>query len=99
MKPDAPLQFFLKALGGPAMFQKQKLQPRPFPVFAQLFALAENLGDSLENRNHLVPLHKSVEPNRQMWIGRKAAADSQRKTNFGIFWRRIAVRPTSLISG
>src|SRR4029079_409118 len=84
MKPDAPLQFFLEGLDAPAMFQEQKLQPGPFPVFAQLLALAENFGDSLENRNHLVPLHKSIEPDRQMWIGRKAAADSQRKTNFGI---------------
>ena len=77
MKADAPLQFFLKALGCPTMFEKQKFEPRPLTVLAQLFAFAENFGDALENRDHLVPLHKSIEANREMRIGREAAADPQ----------------------
>ena len=99
MKSNTPFQFFLKALGCPAMFQEEKFEPGAFPVLAQLFALAKNLGNSLENWNHLVPVHKSVQPNREMRIGREPAADPQGKTNFRIFRRRIAVRPTSLISG
>ena len=84
MKADAPFQFFLKALGGPAMFEEQKLEPCAFPVLAQLFAFAENLGDALENRDHLVPLHESIEPNREMRISREAAADAQGETDFGV---------------
>src|SRR5450755_117711 len=87
MKADAPLQFFLKALSRPAMFEKQKLEPGPFPILAQLFALAKDLGDSLQDRKHLVALHKSVEPDRKMRICREAAANSQGETNFGIFAR------------
>src|ERR1700690_3812385 len=77
VKPDAPFEFFLKSLGGPAMFEEQKLEPGPFPVLAQLFTVAENLGDSLQDRKYLVALHKSIEPHRKMRIGREAATDPQ----------------------
>ena len=84
MKADAPLQFFLKAVRSPAMFEEQKLEPGALPVLAQHFALAENLGDALEDRDHLVTLHEGVEPDGQMRIGRQAAAHPQGETNFGI---------------
>ena len=69
-KADAPLQFFLKAFGRPAVFEEEKLQAGTFPVLAQLFAFAKNLGDSLQDRDHLVALYKSIQPDRQMRVGR-----------------------------
>ena len=84
MKADAPLQLFLKTLRRPAVLQEQELEPGAFPVLAQLFALTENLSNALQNRDHLVPLHKSIEPKREMRIGRKPAAHAQRETDFGI---------------
>ena len=92
MESNSPLQFFLKALGCPAVFQKQKFEPGPLAVLAQFSTLAENFGDALEHRNHLVPLHKSIEPHREMRISREPAADAQRETNFGISVERARDR-------
>ena len=99
MKTDPPLQLFLKALGRPAVFEEEKLEPGTFPVLTQLFAFAKNLGDSLQDRDHLMALYKSVQPDRQMGISRKSSADSQENLPESPLPRRIAVRPTSLISG
>ena len=94
------LQLFLKAFGSPAMLKEEEFQTGAFPVFAQLFALAKNFGDAFQNRDHLMPLHKSIQAKRQMRIGGEPAAHAQGEANLGILpSRRIAVRPTSLISG
>ncbi len=98
MKADAPFQLFLKTLGGPAVLQEQKLEPCPFPVLAEFFALTEDLSNALQNRNHLMTVHKSIQPKREVRISRKPAPDAQGETDF-LQSRRIAVRPTSLISG
>ena len=77
LKANASLQFLLKALGGPAVFQEQELEAGAFPVLAQLFALAENLCHSLQNRDHLMPVNESVQTNREMRIGGKTATHAQ----------------------
>ena len=60
MKADASLQLFLKTIGGPAVFQEQEFEPGAFPVLAQLFALPENLGNTLKHRNHLMRCTKAL---------------------------------------
>ena len=49
-KPDLPLQFREKRVGGPAMFQKKKFEASFFPALAQHFTGAENFGDSANHR-------------------------------------------------
>src|SRR5438270_10033900 len=41
--------------------------------------------------------HKSVQAKRQMWIGRKAAANTHRKTNFGICTRAANCGKSNII--
>jgi hypothetical protein len=73
MKSDSLLDFFLEVVGGPAIPQKQKLEPRPFAMLAQLARLAEQFGDTFDNGFNLVPANERVQAGREMRFGGESA--------------------------
>ena len=79
LESDSLLQFVLEAFCRPSMFQEQKLQSRPFAVFAKVVAVTENLCDALERRQRLVLLHERIQPDRQMRISGQASPDAERE--------------------
>ena len=66
LKSNPPLQFFQKTVGSPSMAQEEKLQPCALAMFAQHVGLAEQLGNALDHRQSLIPLHKCVQPLAQI---------------------------------
>src|SRR5262245_44079392 len=82
LETKTALDLFQKALRRPALLQEEKLQPRSLAVFAQAGRIVENPAHGLGHGNDLVPAHESVEPHRQVRIGRKPAAYPNREPHF-----------------
>src|SRR5579863_1038397 len=82
-KSDSLLEFFLEVISGPAMPQKQKLEPRPLAMLAQLARLAKKLSDAFDNRLDLVPANETIQTGREMRFGRESASYAQRETSLG----------------
>src|SRR5712692_9773728 len=78
------LQFVLETLGSPSMLQEEKLQPRPFAVLPQLVAVAENLGNSFEHGNRLVPAHEGIQAHGEVRISGESSTHPQGETDLGI---------------
>ena len=60
------LQFRQKALGGPALIQKQLLHAGAAAIFAQPLLVAEEFRHGARHLDHLFGQHKGVQANRQM---------------------------------
>ncbi len=82
LKSDSSLQFLLEVVRGPTMPQEEKFQSRALAVFPQLVGVAEQLGDSPDHRQNLVPAHKGIQRRAQVGLGGKSPTHSQPKANF-----------------
>src|ERR1700682_5580572 len=72
-KAQSILQRFEETFRGPAVLQKEKLEPRSLAILAQDVGFAEELGNSPNDRHDLVPLHEGIQANSEMRIGGKTA--------------------------
>src|SRR5580693_883150 len=80
-KPDPPFEFLLKVMRRPAVSQEKKFQPGPLAVLAQLVRVTEQLGNSPDHRQNLVPAHERIQRRTQVGLGRKPPAHAQGETN------------------
>lgn len=60
------------------MIEEEKLEPRLLAVLAEHVAVAEDLGDALDHREHLLRTHERVEAGGEVRLGREPAAHPQR---------------------
>ena len=70
-----------EALGGRAVVEEEELEPRLLAVLAQDVAVAEDLRDPLDHRQHLVRPDERVEPRGQVRPGGEAAAHPEREAD------------------
>src|ERR1051326_8325982 len=78
---ELALDFPQERFGGPAVLEKQILQPGALAIFPQQVGIAEEFAHGLGNRNDLLPSHKRIKPHRQMRLGGEPTANADRKTN------------------
>src|SRR6202453_3280088 len=82
VKSNSAFQFFEECFRGPSVAQEQELQTRTLAMFAQHIRVAEQLGNSTDHGQHLVPTNKCVEACAQVRFRREPTGNSQRKTDF-----------------
>src|ERR1700722_8286000 len=83
-KADALLQFRKKRVGGATMFEEEEFEASLFPALPQNFAGAKYFGDAANDWDDLFWFDKSIECDRQVRIGGKAATDAQCEANLGL---------------
>ena len=83
LESDAVLQFGKKAVGGPSVAQEEKFQPSALAMFAQHVGVAEQLGNSFDHRQNLVPADERIQPCSEIRFGRESACDSQGEADLG----------------
>ena len=76
---EPALQLGEEPLARPAVAQEEELQPSLLAALAELVAVAEQLGDRLDHREHLVRPHEGVQPRAEARIGGETAAHAQRE--------------------
>src|SRR5208282_5690913 len=79
-KTNLALQLFEESFRGPTLLQKQKFEPRFFPALPQRLARSKDFRDAARYGHNLFPLDKRVQPQGNMRICRKPAANPQRKS-------------------
>jgi len=76
---EPTLELGLEALDRPAVAQEQELQARLLPILAEHAAVAEDLGDPADHRQHLVPADERVEAEGEVGVRRQPAAHADRE--------------------
>src|SRR5579872_280248 len=84
LEADAILQFGLKALSGPSVTEEEKLEAGTLAMFAQNIGVAEEFGNSFDDRNNLIPSDKRIQSRAKIRLGRETAGNSQRESDLGL---------------
>ncbi len=63
------------------MGEEEELEPRLLTVLTQHVAISEDLRDSLDDGEDLVPVDEGVQPHGQVRVGRESAADAHREAD------------------
>jgi hypothetical protein len=80
---DTVLNLIEKAIAGPSLLHKEVFQAGAIPALAQSLLVPEDFRNRANNRRSLLGWYKSIQPNRQMRLVGKAAADPDRVANLG----------------
>ena len=82
LKADPAFQIFQEGFRGPSVAQEQELQTRALTMFAQHIRVAEQLGNSTDHRQNLIPPNKCVEALPQVRLRGESPSHAQRETDF-----------------